>query len=1213
MLKTSPITYYCLLVICSFICVNSQAQSAQTGNKIVATKTPTYFINALGDTIPYGVPLPIKGQLISPDSVQPPSDYDPIKIKPQNILAHPNVQTVGERINTKISTISASPEQLAYLNNFSRDTLDIPVTITLVKQPKPIPALGVGRKEAALENFSLIQETHGLPKKRINDLYEDNLGNLWIATLGGIIRYDGVNFFHFTKKEGLTNNRIYKIIADDLGVLWFISPTGIEKYDGKYFTFFDTSKELMSFRYSASEFSKVVWSFSDNSRLDYLFKAKDGGGYVLFDGANFVKYPVLQPISTSKENSRLIGIDKQKQFWYATEKGIARFNGRTFTHFELDNSGALYYPKLDKQGNLWLSLCCGKEGLYKINEDAINFYPLKFKKTGWGDANNYSLLEDKAGNLWFGTHANGLFKLPVDQKASLPATFIEYGPQAGMTGREIYAIIESSHGNIWVSGDNDGLYKIENLKFRHYTEKEGVLDGHIMEIIEDKEEHLTFLSQPYGLLYYDGKNFTKSIPFGAPSVPLLADEGGDLWVGHTGYGAVQLKNLATNPIGKHFYKEETGIKGIIILDIVQDKQNNLWFTSVDHRGGDKGGITHYNPQTEQFTHLTTKEGLKNNPHGLFLDSKGKLWFGIDGTISCITFDTTVAGVEGQIIHYPIAQESIKPNMFRFFLEDSKQRIWIGTDEGIVYHTPINKKDGQNNSLNEQLVQFEVLATADGVVVDRTAAIVEDHQQNIWLSSSKGLTILRPVINANETTEDVVKVGIDSYQIFKYGKKEGMRATSLISNYLDKNNRMWWGNLEGLMYLDLDDFELPNQAPQHIQLTQLDVNNEFINFPNLTDTAYQNTLAFGPQLTTAFDSILPLYNYPVGLVLPHQLNHLTFHFSAIDWTAPHQIQYSYKIEGLDKEWSPPNAEPKVDYRNLPAGNFTFKVKAKGIAHTWSDSFDYPFTILPPWWLTWWAKMLYALAGIAAIVGYNKWRTTALKKRQFLLEETVMERTKEVVAEKNKSEELLLNILPSEIATELKRDGVSPARDFNNVTVLFTDFKAFTIVSEQLSARDLVAEINVCFKAFDEIITRYGIEKIKTIGDAYLAAGGLQLKHKTSPGDVIKAALEMQTFIQKRKKERTAMDLPGFEMRCGIHTGPVVAGIVGVKKFQYDIWGDTVNVASRMESNSAVGKVNLSKDTYQLVQDNPLFTFEARGKVAAKNKGEIEMYYVNSVGV
>ncbi|GEM_PF-6192584 len=557
MLQNSPICYYYLLIICLFVDTKSHAQSTQTSNKAV----PTYFINAEEDTIPYGVPLPIKGQLISPDSVQPPSNYDPIKIKPQNILAHPNVQTVGERLNAKITTTTTSPEQLAYLNNFSRDTLDIPVTITLVNQPKPIPALGVGRKEAALENFSLIQETHGLPGKSINDLYEDALGNLWIATLGGIIRYDGVNFFYFTEKEGLTNPRIFKIIADDSGVLWFISPTGIEKYDGKHFTFFDTSKELLSFRWSGSDFSKSVWSFGENSHLDYLFKAKEGG-YVLFDGANFVKYPVLQPTPTSKKNSRLIGIDKQKQFWYATEKGITRFDGTAFTHFELDNSGTIYYPKLDKQGNLWLSLCCDKEGLYKINEDAINFYPLKFKKTGWGEAANYSLLEDKIGNLWFGTDANGLFKLPVDQKASLPATFIEYGPQEGMTDKPIYAIIESSHGNIWVSGYNDGIYKVEKLKFRHYTEKEGVHDGEIMEIIEDKEEHLIFLSQPSGLLFYDGKNFTKSIPFGAPSVPLLADEGGDLWVGHTGYGAVQLKNLATNPIGKHYYKEQTGIKGI---------------------------------------------------------------------------------------------------------------------------------------------------------------------------------------------------------------------------------------------------------------------------------------------------------------------------------------------------------------------------------------------------------------------------------------------------------------------------------------------------------------------------------------------------------------------------------------------------------------------------------------------------------------------------
>ena len=220
---------------------------------------------------------------------------------------------------------------------------------------------------------------------------------------------------------------------------------------------------------------------------------------------------------------------------------------------------------------------------------------------------------------------------------------------------------------------------------------------------------------------------------------------------------------------------------------------------------------------------------------------------------------------------------------------------------------------------------------------------------------------------------------------------------------------------------------------------------------------------------------------------------------------------------------------------------------------------------------------------------------------------MQRNK-IGKEKQRSEELLHNILPEEIALELKEKGKADARDFDMVSIIFTDFKGFTEQSAKLSASELVNEINHCFEAFDHIIGRYGIEKIKTIGDAYMAAGGVPTPTDDSAKNTVLAALEMQTFVSKRKAENDAANKPAFEMRVGIHTGPVVAGIVGVKKFQYDIWGDTVNTASRIESNGQVGKVNVSQATYQLLKDDADFVFESRGKIEAKGKGKIEMYFV-----
>jgi adenylate cyclase len=213
------------------------------------------------------------------------------------------------------------------------------------------------------------------------------------------------------------------------------------------------------------------------------------------------------------------------------------------------------------------------------------------------------------------------------------------------------------------------------------------------------------------------------------------------------------------------------------------------------------------------------------------------------------------------------------------------------------------------------------------------------------------------------------------------------------------------------------------------------------------------------------------------------------------------------------------------------------------------------------------------------------------------------------EKKRSDALLLNILPVKVAEELKEKGSVEAQLIDDATVLFTDFKGFTQLTEKLTPKQLVAEINECFSAFDLIMQKHGVEKIKTIGDSYMAVGGLPIVNNTHALDIMSAALDIQQFMQEHKSKKEAAGELFFEIRIGVHTGPVIAGIVGVNKFAYDIWGDTVNIASRMESSGEVGKVNISGSTYELVKDK--FSCIHRGKIEAKGKGVIEMYFVESV--
>lgn len=249
---------------------------------------------------------------------------------------------------------------------------------------------------------------------------------------------------------------------------------------------------------------------------------------------------------------------------------------------------------------------------------------------------------------------------------------------------------------------------------------------------------------------------------------------------------------------------------------------------------------------------------------------------------------------------------------------------------------------------------------------------------------------------------------------------------------------------------------------------------------------------------------------------------------------------------------------------------------------------------------------AIAGLLLLAGGSLFSFVRAKQHGKVLEE----KNKTIREEQQRSENLLLNILPSLVADELKKNGRTNARYFEDVSVLFADFVGFSKIAEKLQPQQLVTELDTAFKAFDEIIARYNLEKIKTIGDAYMCAGGLVpgSRDGNQIRDMVSAAREMQAWLTVWNKERELSGQPRFDARIGIHRGPVVAGVVGSKKFAFDIWGDTVNIAARVEQASLGGKINISGEAYDVVKN---FTpCQYRGKISVKNRGEIDMYFVDN---
>lgn len=246
---------------------------------------------------------------------------------------------------------------------------------------------------------------------------------------------------------------------------------------------------------------------------------------------------------------------------------------------------------------------------------------------------------------------------------------------------------------------------------------------------------------------------------------------------------------------------------------------------------------------------------------------------------------------------------------------------------------------------------------------------------------------------------------------------------------------------------------------------------------------------------------------------------------------------------------------------------------------------------------------ALLGFILIIILRSNRKIKRTNKEVLAQKQLVEE------ERAKSDKLLLNILPEPVANELKENGSAAPQYYNQVTVMFTDFKGFTQIAEKMSPQALITELEEYFLEFDAILERHNLEKIKTIGDAYMCAGGLPVKNDTNPEDAVKAGLDMQKFMERKREEKEQAGKPYFRLRVGIHTGALIAGVVGRKKFAYDIWGDTVNIAARMEQSGEPDKVNISGETYELIKDK--FNCTYRGKIAAKNKGEVDMYFVEGI--
>ena len=329
----------------------------------------------------------------------------------------------------------------------------------------------------------------------------------------------------------------------------------------------------------------------------------------------------------------------------------------------------------------------------------------------------------------------------------------------------------------------------------------------------------------------------------------------------------------------------------------------------------------------------------------------------------------------------------------------------------------------------------------------------------------------------------------------------------------------------------------------------------------------------------------------------------------DYPAQTDGMYSYYLEGWSSNWTPWLPISSREYFRLPSGKYVLNARLKSPDGSIITFDPVSFRIRPPWYLGFTAFFLYSLLALSLFSYLYQQLKYSYAQNRHMLEGIINLRTEELIKEKEESEKLLANVLPKNTADELLMKGKAAKTKYNFVTVLFSDIEGFTRIAEEMNPEILIDELDKFFFHFDSVVERYRIEKIKTIGDAYMCAGGIPEKNRTNPVEVVLAALEMQKYMRIVKEDAEKEGRKFWDIRIGIHTGTVVAGVVGQKKLSFDIWGDTVNTASRMESSGEPGKVNISGTTWEFVKD--YFNCTHRGRMPVKYKGEIDMYFVDEI--
>ncbi|OJJ14324.1 hypothetical protein BKI52_43375 [marine bacterium AO1-C] len=788
-------------------------------------------------------------------------------------------------------------------------------------------------KDKDLHGILYVNQDEGLPGAEASCFAKDTHGRIWVGTGNGLALIEGNQVKVYTTKQGLSGNNI-KSLAVDGDKLWIGTVTGLNLLENGTFTHYGKENGLLD---------NDVFSLAVDG--DKLWIGTYTGLHLLKNG-KFTYYNKESGLSDHTIRSLLV--DRGK-LWIGTVGGLNLFENNRFTHYTTQNGlSRNSIRSLALDGNkLWVGTQGG--GLNLLENGKFTHYNTE---NGLSGNDVRSILVDQ-GKLWVGTRTGGVSLLEDNR-------FTYFNANNGLSSNYVVSLLKEGK-RLWVGTKGGGVSFLKKGEFVHYTKDNGLPSDYILSLLPDNDK-IWIGTLGGGLAYLKDNEFTHYTTqngLSNNSVWSLVKREGKLWAS-TNKG---INVLEDNQFS--YYTNQNGLS-INVAGFFAPKGDKLWF-------GTYGGGLNY-LENGQFNQYVKDNGLISNAISAILQGKNKLWIGTIGGMACLE--------NNQFKHYT-KENGLSSNFVHCFLEE-KDRLWIGTVGGL-------------NCLENG--QFTHYTTENGLADNSVTQLAVDSLNQIWVGTERGLTRLKPKKNGG-------------YSIKTWTKNHGLKFIDFrgLGNpmFFDAKGKLWASIGQGITAFkpSAADTIAPKVFITAVDISQKKVSwQKLSSFQKVADTLYtikSDTLLanqFPPDTSwlsragikwDGVEGMMPS-SLPKKLTLPYNQNHLTFHYSGLKYGEQGDIVYRYILEGLDKKWSSFTKEGKVDYRNIPPGRYVFKVRAKARNHIWSKEVGFAFRVKFPWWQTWWAYILYGLAGALLVYGFAVLRTRNLKATQRKLEQIVDKRT------------------------------------------------------------------------------------------------------------------------------------------------------------------------------------------------------------------------------